>query len=393
MTGRRLGAAFLTSVVGAAFLLGTQPVAAKTQTVTNALQRFTPLYMATGSKPTETEAVAMAKDYDLIAEHAEVLTPYFAAMKAAEPSLKVVAYINGAFDQSKRGRSVSGVLVRERREGQRSGQVLRQLADAARAAVGVHRSSFEQDHRTSQYDGCFLDTLGIAPLPPGYVTGSPINPATHEVFTPQAWIADQANTITATKKGNPGKTIMANGLHDGSKFSITQPLLTAGGTGMAEVWLRVSTNKEDLVAVAVGLERGREHARHRRLERRGHRRHHEALDECNRCTDHAVAYLHYLHVPDGHQRSELVLLHVGEDGCRDERDRAPMDNTAIGDADRCNDIEERRVLAGTFSNGIAAVNPGASSVTIQLGGSYVNLEGKTVRAETLAPHSGDVFIK
>jgi hypothetical protein len=46
-----------------------------------------------------------------------------------------------------------------------------------------------------------------------------------------------------------------------------------------------------------------------------------------------------------------------------------------------------------YSNGMAAVNPGSSSVTVQLGGSYINLEGKTVSSETLPAHSGDVFIK
>jgi hypothetical protein len=39
---------------------------------------------------------------------------------------------------------------------------------------------------SSKYDGCFLDTLGIAPLSPGYVTEPPTDPATHKVFTPRS---------------------------------------------------------------------------------------------------------------------------------------------------------------------------------------------------------------
>jgi hypothetical protein len=52
-----------------------------------------------------------------------------------------------------------------------------------------------------------------------------------------------------------------------------------------------------------------------------------------------------------------------------------------------------RCYTRTYTNGIAAVNPGTSSVTIQLGGFYLNLEGKTVTSEVLPAHSGEVFIK
>jgi hypothetical protein len=44
-----------------------------------------------------------------------------------------------------------------------------------------------------------------------------------------------------------------------------------------------------------------------------------------------------------------------------------------------------------FSAGVAAVNPGTATVTINLGGSYVDLDGHTVQQATLAPHSGMVF--
>jgi len=45
----------------------------------------------------------MAKNYDIVAEHGGVLTPYLTAMRAASPAVKVIAHINGAFDQSNAG--------------------------------------------------------------------------------------------------------------------------------------------------------------------------------------------------------------------------------------------------------------------------------------------------
>lgn len=393
MTGRRLGAAILTTVVGAALLLGTQPVAAKTQTVTNALQRFTPLYMATGSKPTATEAVAMAKEYDLIAEHAGVLTPYLAAMKAVNPSLKVIAYINGAFDQSKSGDQypMSWYAVGANGKRIQSKSFGNWLMLPTPQWASTVASLCSKTIASSKYDGCFLDTLGIAPLSPGYVTEPPINPATHKVFTPQAWIADQASTITATKNGNAGKLIMANGLHDGSKFSITQPLLTAGGTAMAEVWLRVSTNKEDswpsltvwnedVSMLVTAGSKG------------------EVIGVVTKLWTNATA----AQITQWHIFMIATFL-MGTNGqswyCFTSAKTvagmsatAPMDTTAIGMPTGAMTLKSG-VYSRTFSNGIAAVNPGTSSVTIQLGGSYVNLEGRTVSSETLAPHSGDVFVK
>jgi hypothetical protein len=51
------------------------------------------------------------------------------------------------------------------------------------------------------------------------------------------------------------------------------------------------------------------------------------------------------------------------------------------------------VYRRTFTNGIVAVNPGSSSVTINLGATYINLSGGHVSSEVLAPHTGDIFIK
>jgi putative glycosyl hydrolase-like family 15 (GHL15) protein len=392
MTARRLAAAILAAVVGAAFL-GSQPVAAKTATVTNALQRFTPLYMATGSKPTEAEAVAIAKNYDLIAEHTGVLTPYLAAMKAVNPSLKVLAYINGAFDQSKAGNlyptSWYAVGANGKRIESKSFANWLMLPTAAWASnVG---GLCTKAIASSKYDGCFLDTLGIAPLSPGYVTEPPIDPSTHKVFTPQTWIADQSNTITATKKANSTKLIMANGLHDGSKFSITQPLLTADGTAMAEVWLRVSTNKEnsfpsvtvwneDVSMLVTAGSKG------------------EVIGVVTKLWTNATAaqvtqwhifmIATFLMGTNGQSMycftSAKTVAGMSED--------SPLDHTAIGMPTGAM-VLKSGVYTRAYTNGIAAVNPGTSSVTIQLGGSYINLEGKTVTSETLSAHSGDVFIK
>jgi hypothetical protein len=349
--------------------------------------------MATGSKPTEAEAIAIARDFDLVAEHAGVLTPYLAAMKAANPSLKVLAYINGAFDQSAAGNlypmswyavGANGKRIRSKAFGN---WLMLPTAQWASTVATLCKKT----NASSKYDGCFLDTLGIAPLSPGYVTAPPINPATHQVFTPQTWIADQSNTITATKNGNRGKLIMANGLHDGSKFSITQPLLTADGTAMAEVWLRVSTNSEDSwPSLAVWNQDVS------MLVTAGSKG--EVIGVVTKLWTNATAaqvtqwhifmIATFLMGTNGHSwycfTAAKSVAGMSED--------SPLDHTAIGTPTGAMTLKGG-VYTRAYSNGMAAVNPGTSSVTIQLGGSYLNLEGKKVTSETLPAHSGEVFIK
>jgi hypothetical protein len=44
----------------------------------------------------------------------------------------------------------------------------------------------------------------------------------------------------------------------------------------------------------------------------------------------------------------------------------------------------------SFANGQVLVNPFDSSGTVQLGGSYTDLEGSTVSSLTMAPHTGQI---
>jgi hypothetical protein len=390
----RVAVTMLAALVGTAYIgAGAPTVDAKAATTASALQRFTPLYMGTGGKPSEAQAVAIAKEYDIVAEHAGVLTPFLSAMKAANPAVKVIAYINGAFDQSNTGNKyplswyATGANGK-RIQSQSFGNWLMLPTPLWASTVGTLCATTIV---SSHYDGCFLDTLGIAPLSPGYVTEPPIDPSTHKVFTSQTWIADQAKTITATKTANPGKLIMANGLHDGSKFSITQPLLTAGGTAMAEVWLRVSTNPEGNWPslsvwnqdVAMLVTAGSKH---------------EVIGVVTKLWSNATAaqvtQWHIFMISTflmGTNGSSMYCFTSSKTIAGMSTD-TPLDHAAIGMPTGAM-TSKNGIYSRTFSNGMAAVNPGTKSVTIQLGGSYTNLEGRVVSSETLAAHTGDVFVK
>jgi hypothetical protein len=55
------------------------------------LPRFSPVYMGSKWTMTEAEAVTIAQDFDVIAAQASVFPKYVTAMKAANPTLRIVA--------------------------------------------------------------------------------------------------------------------------------------------------------------------------------------------------------------------------------------------------------------------------------------------------------------
>jgi Hypothetical glycosyl hydrolase family 15 len=354
------------------------------------LLRFSPLYMG-GGRFTLAQAQAIARNYDVIAEHTGVLTPYIAAMKAINPSLKIVAYINGAFDQSSAGNKYPASWYAHDAHGSRVKSVsfgnwlMLPTSQWASNVSNICKQQIAQSH----YDGCFLDTLGIGPLLPGYVTGVPVSPSTHKVFTSSTWIADQANTINAVRSGNPSKLVLANGLADGQKFSQTSPLLAAAHMAMSEIWLRVSKNPEgsfpstaDWLLDVNMLVNAASHG-------------YGVMTVTKLWVKATPAQIEQWH------RFTLTTFLMGDGGqsgyCFTDAKTAvglsidtADDNVAIGTPTGAYS-QVGGAYKRSFTNGIVAVNPGSSPVTIQLGSSLINLSGAHVTSETLAPHTGDVF--
>jgi len=356
------------------------------------LLRFSPLYMG-GGRFTLAQAQAVARNYDIIAEHSGVLTPYVAAMKVINPALKIVVYINGAFDQSAAGNKYPASWYAHDAHGNRVKSVsfgnwlMLPTAQWATTVANTCKQQITQSH----YDGCFLDTLGIGPLLPGYVTGVPVNPATHKTFTSQTWIADQSNTITAVKNGNAGKVVVANGLADGQKYSQTSPLLMAAHMAMSEIFLRVSKNPEgsfpstaDWLLDVNMLVNAASHG-------------YGVMTVTKLWVNATPAQIEQWH------RFTVATFLMGDGGqsgyCfTDAKTAAGLsidtadDNVAIGTPTGAY-TQAGGAYKRSFTNGMVIVNPGNSPVTVSLGSSLVNLGGARVTSETLAPHTGDILHK
>jgi hypothetical protein len=360
--------------------------------------RYLPIYEAGGAHFTEAQAVAIAHDFDVIVAHSGTFTPYVSAMHAANPGLRIAAYLNGEFDQSPAGNQYpSAWYARDARGNRIQSTMFRNWLmlpnNPAWQSTVAHQCT--QQIAKSHYDGCMVDTLGTGPLGNGYCTGLPIDPATHHVFTTAQWIAGTSGIAGAVKQANRNAIVIPNGLQDGPKYfasaGATEALIAAAGNGMSEVWLRVSRDSANAFpSVATWL---------------------QDVNEIVNAESHGWGVVTTTKLWTNASASQVAQWHkftiatflMGAGGhsayCFSTAQTAaaisattPWDSVAIGaptgSYHAANGGYER-----SFTNGMAIVNPGNSPVTFSFGGPFVNLNGQTVTSETLPPHSGDVVIR
>jgi Hypothetical glycosyl hydrolase family 15 len=356
------------------------------------LQHFAPIYMGGQAIGSQSQAIALAEQYAVIAEKGAIFAPFISAMHHANPALKVVAYLNATFDTTRNGTAYpltwyahdgSGHRIQSRGTGNWLMDPTNPLwapnvANLCRAALARSRD-----------DGCFLDTLGLGPLGAGYVTGLPMDPSTHAAYSASTWIAAQTHTIAAVAR--VANVIMPNGLANGTQFLFTGPLLATSHLAMAETWLRLPgqsvsafpTTAQWLAAVNMLAD----------AEAHGWR----VMTVTKLWTTATAAQVDQWH------RFTVASFLMGAGGlgaynftisrtlagvtAMNSDDRVAI-GTPIGTYSLQSGVYER-----SFTNGIAVVNPGATPVAINFGTAYRNLIGDVVTHETLAPHTGDVLTR
>jgi hypothetical protein len=361
------------------------------------LPLFAPAYMGSHWSMTETEAVTIAKDFNLISAQANIFAPYTAAMKAANPDLKIVAYLNGTFDQSAGGTKYPASWYEHDAAGNqiKSKGFGNYLMDPANPAWAQNvASECAAAIKSSGDDGCFLDTMGTAPLGAGYVTGLPINPSTGAVWTASAWISATSSIASAVESANPGAIVVPNGLSSGGKYfsakASTAPLLQPTGVAMAEVWLRTaggsitSFPNEKKWLEDVNMLVDAENADQSVLTTT---KLFTTSTAAQQNQWHKFALASFLLAADGHSYFSFDASQADSSIVAD----SPMDHVAIG-TPLGPYAQSGGMFDRSFTNGIVWVNPTTTSQTITFTSQHQNLAGAQVTTETLAPDTGDVFL-
>ena len=206
--------------------------------------QWMPEEFATGHTYTQAQAVTAATRYDVIVAYTQAFQPYVAAMRAANPNLVLLAYMNGMFVPPAQATSwpadwysydANGIKV--------------QNAQNKNYLMNPSNSGWVQNRATmcanlvaqSGYDGCMLDTLGVAPLTAGYCTALPINPATGAAWARPDWISATTQLSQSVRTTISPSLVVGNGLKDGPSLGESSQLFNGMDGGIAEGFLRTST--------------------------------------------------------------------------------------------------------------------------------------------------------
>jgi Hypothetical glycosyl hydrolase family 15 len=205
---------------------------------------WAPMHTAPQRLSSQAQAEAAARRFDLVTANPQQLGGFGAAMKAANPTMKLFVYLNGTYlykrlegtvPDSFLSHDARGAIIRSRGYGNI-------LANPSSAGwVSYVQAACAKLLAGSSFDGCYLDMLGTGPLFPGYGTGLPINPATGQVWTRRDWLTATA-ALSAKVAQHTGRVVLGNGLGSGPRYfhpAGPASLLLQGATGAtAEAWVR-----------------------------------------------------------------------------------------------------------------------------------------------------------
>ena len=171
-----------------------------------------------GGRPTQAEAVARARQFDVITAGPYQYREHVTAMRAANPSLVLNVYANGTHTRSttlpeaQYCHDAAGDRITT--TGLWSGNILMNPAHAGWRATLLDqvRSSLQ----SSGYDGAFLDVLGRGSLLFG-VTGRCIDPRTGREYMPADWERD-TSALAAYIREDTHRDVIANGASRGQIY-------------------------------------------------------------------------------------------------------------------------------------------------------------------------------
>jgi hypothetical protein len=347
------------------------------------------------------QAVSDAKSLDLIVARKGTFTPYLAAMRLANPSVKVLVYLNGAYAQQNQGPSSGaypsnwyakdayGSPVTSKTEGNWLMDVSNQAWVQDRAQTCT---SYLAD---SGYDGCYVDMLGASSVARGYVSSPPVNPGTGQVWTSQDWLAATSNLGGAVKNGNSSRMVVGNGLQNGRQYFSspdgTSVLLNGIDGGNAQGWIRgagdainafpsVANWKQDVDMLTDAGVKGKSVMTMTKVW--GVTATQDQIDAV-----HRFALASFLLGSNGNQYFDFDANQTDGAVVPDH----PYDHVNVGQPTGAYALTSK-VYVRYFTNGIAVVNPSKTATyTFNLAGTYRNLQGQSVSSVTLAPDTGDVF--
>jgi hypothetical protein len=350
---------------------------------------------------TQDQAVADARSLDLIVARKGTFTPYLAAMRSANPGVKLLVYLNGAYAQQNQGPS-SGAYPSSWYARDAYGQPVSSKSEG-NWLMDVSNQSWIQDRvqtctsyiSASGYDGCYVDMLGASSVAAGYVSSPPVNPATKQLWTSQDWLAATSKLGAAVKSANPSRMVVGNGLQNGRQYfsspDATSVLLNGVDGGNAQGWIRgageainsfpsAANWKQDVDMLVDAGAKGKSVVTMTKVW--GVNATQDQIDAV-----HRFALASFLLGTDGNQYFDFDANQTDGAVVPDH----PYDHVNVGQPTGAYALKSN-VYVRYFTNGVSVVNASKTNAyTFTLDGTYRNLQGQSMSSVTLAPDTGDVL--
>ena len=376
------------------------PVAAESSTATAAradgkfLKLWSAEWMAGQKSFTTAQAQDFARRMTVIVAMRGKFTKEIAAMKSANPALKVLVYRNATFG----GKGYADSLYAKNKSGQKiyarkwPTTFLMNISSPAWASE-VGRSCVELIN-VSKYDGCFLDVLGSGPLMGNYLSSLPVTGG--KTWTHSQWI-NWADDITVAAKKATGKIVMGNGLGNGRRYystTMSSKGLVAGNDGMEpELFVREAhssvgsyysetTWKQDVDMMIDVQNKGSRVLSMTKLW--------TSATETQKNAWHKYALATFLMGSNGN--SYFCFLRDKNSGA--SWGAHPYNQIDMGTPLGAYSKIGTGMYARTFTKGKVVVNVGKSASGLRLDGSYRTADGaRATGTYTLAPHTAEFFLK
>lgn len=347
---------------------------------------------------TPSEGLEQAGRFRIIVANAKAYGAAPRAMQESNPQLFMAVYVNGTYSQEFQGSAYPESWYLHDAAGRRVqslnfGNYLMNPADPGWIGDVVQRCEEGMAH--SREPACYLDMLGPAPVAPWYSSDVPIDPATGARFTRANWLRE-TSALAVTVKRRLGATVpvLLNGLADGRNYfdpvSPTSQLLNGVDGALAEVWLRPagaplsfypseSAWLQNINMIASVAAKGKTLLLTTKAFGPG------TLPE--KKAWHVFAVASYLIGANGEAAFQFLPSVKADPTLPDTL----LSSLNLGAASAGYVGLPGGLYRRTFAAGQVLVNVGSASQTVQLGGSYIDQNGRTESAVTLAPDSASIL--
>lgn len=379
--------------------LGAPRASASVEPPDGSIQTWAPENSARSHKATLESALAASRSFNLITPLKGTYRKYVADMKAANPDLLLLSYMNGSLAQHTEGEAFpEGWYIRDE-----TGAKIRSLSWGNYLMNPSHPGWIENrvQHALdfiafSGYDGVIMDVMGTAPIGEGYTTGgAPINPATGGPWTQGEWLEATASLAAKVKQGIAPKIAFVNGLGSGRRYfnsdAPTSGLLDGIDGAHAEAWLRnanapvtqypnLKVWKENVDMLVDATNRGKTVLTLTKVWSDGTEQQKESW--------HSYALASYLL---GANDATFFSFSY-------ERDADPMMTFPQWDVRIGAPLGAYYEMGGggyrrDFSGGSSLVNPTDGAISVDLGAPYITMDGATVTSVTMEPNQGQVLVR